>query len=225
MTPRSQRAASLLQTPVSVSFIRPERFGAIVRRIAKESSGHVLVDWRGAAQMGWNPEAQLPFATGGQPLGETLRALLEPMELAYRIVDRDTLQITSRQAIDAHVELEFYPVSDLLGTERTAEQLLDAVKLQLGEGVLSEQGGSGVLRFESSSKCLLAALSQPLQQSLAKILAGLRWRKEALAANECPFKPRNWGWWNPVVHEELRPSRRCRMYKKYVVRLSKQERD
>ena len=67
--------------------------------------------------MGWNPEAQLPFATGGQPLGEALRALLEPMELAYRIVDRDTLQITSRQAIDAHVEPEFYPVSDLLGTD------------------------------------------------------------------------------------------------------------
>lgn len=174
LTPRSQRAASLLETPVSVNFLRPERLGVIVSRIGKESGAHILMDWRGAAQMGWNPDAQLSFTSGGRPLAETLRALLEPMELTYRIVDRDLLQITSPMALDAAVELEFYPVAELLGAARTADQLLDAISAHLGAGLLRDQGGLGVLRFDPPSQCVLAALPQPQQQAVAAFLAGLK---------------------------------------------------
>ena len=37
--------------------------------------------------------------------------------------------------------------------------------------------------------------------------------------------PRNWGWWNGPFYAKLRGTRRCSMQKKYIVRLSRTERD
>jgi hypothetical protein len=174
LTPRSEQAQSRLQTPVSLNFFRPERFNRVVRRLGKATDTYVLIDWRSAADMGWNPSAEVQFVAAGTSLAEALRTLLEPMGLTYRIVNERTFQVVSRERLNSRMEVEFYPVADLLGGGVQAEQLLAKAKTALGERSLRDDGGSGTLSFYAPANVLIAALVQPQQQKLAKTLA--QWR-------------------------------------------------
>lgn len=178
LTPRTEKAQSKLKTNVSLSCPRPERLSTVVRRLAKESSTEILVDWQGAGEMGWSPNAQVPCNVRNQPLSEALRVLLGPLELTYRIVDESTFQVTSRQVLDKRIELEFYQAKDLVAGGMTGEQLLEKAKANLGEDALKEHGGPGVLRFDAPSQCLLAAVTQAQQQSLAALMGQLRSAKK-----------------------------------------------
>jgi hypothetical protein len=174
LTPRTERFASRPPSPVSLKSPRPERFSAFVRRLAKESNTQLLIDWRGAAQLGWNPNAQVQCSFDAEPLNKVLRALLDPMDLTYRIVDENTLLITSPQELDAHLDVEFYAIRALLTKGLSAEQLVEKVQLQLGPELWKDKGGRGVLRVDAPSQCLIATLPQPAQQALAKVLTQAR---------------------------------------------------
>jgi cell division septation protein DedD len=178
LTPRTEKAQSKLKTAVTLTCPRPERLSTIVRRLAKESATEILIDWDGAGEMGWNPGAQVPCNVRNQPLSEALRILLGPLDLTYRIVDESTFQVTSRQVLDKRIELEFYPAKDLVAGGMTGEQLIDKAKANLGEDALREHGGLGVLRFDAPSQCLLAAVTQAQQQSLAALMGQLRAAKK-----------------------------------------------
>src|SRR4030095_10241938 len=51
--------------------------------------------------------------TFNRPFPEALTALLEPMDLAYRVVDGRTIQIVSQQLLAERLEFELYPAQDL----------------------------------------------------------------------------------------------------------------
>ena len=109
-----------------------------------------------------------------QPLGEALDELLRPLELQYRVIGATTLQVTSRKAVSARLELEFYPAADLLTGGRTGPELVEQIKGRLAGSTWSDAGGPGVLHFDQPSKCLIVLQSQPVQAALERLLAELR---------------------------------------------------
>jgi hypothetical protein len=103
------------------------------------------------------------------PLADALDDLVEPLELAWRVVDEETLEITSRSALAERVEFELYPL-DKATTEAAAETMIQKLRHELGDEQFTEAGGKGQLRFDPAAKCLLAMLPQPLQRKLAVLL-------------------------------------------------------
>ncbi|MFV1965411.1 MAG: hypothetical protein ACC628_08310 [Pirellulaceae bacterium] len=171
---RLQKAQPRLNKRITVSYLRPTPFVRIVRRISKETGIHLLVDWRAAGQIGWNQDAMVTLGVSDQSAGEALNRLLNPMDLTIRIVTEDILQITTRSALEAHLDLEFYSLVDILSAEMPHERIESQIRVRLGEGTFRDGGGTGMLYFDSKSRHLIAALPQSKQAALAAMLAELR---------------------------------------------------
>jgi hypothetical protein len=174
---RRAQALAVLNAPVSFNFSEPRRLQQILERLGEAASARILVDWQAAYEVGWSTEAEATLVVDGQPLAVALERLLGPMELSWRIVDEATLQVTTPRMQASRVELEFYPVGDLVNDQGGADELLQRLRNHLGEGAFRGAGGDGVLRFDAESRCLLAALNQPQQIALARFLDKQRERK------------------------------------------------
>jgi len=143
----------------------------ICQKLSAAGKMRILIDWRSIAPAGWNPDAELTLVVDKKPFAEALTALVEPMDLAYRIVDSRTIQIVSPQYLAEHLELELHPVKELVAGPEQIEPLLARVRASLAEGGAEVPGQ---LWIDSQSKCLVTMLPQPKQQLLSRLLADWR---------------------------------------------------
>lgn len=172
LTTRTEKAAARLAAPVSVTFNRPTPLVKICQKLSAVGNVRILIDWRSIAAAGWSPDAELTLVVDKKPLSDALAALVEPMDLAYRIVDGRTIQIVSPQILAEHLELELHPVKELVSGQEQIEPLLARVRASLGEGAAGEP--RGYFWLDAESKTLVTMLPQPKQQLLARLLA--EWR-------------------------------------------------
>jgi hypothetical protein len=176
---RWARAQAKLQMPVSLNFSQPTRLVTVLDQLADAADLRILVDWRDVATLGWNPDADATLVAEKQPLAEALDTLLNPLELTWRVIDGSTLQVVTPTRLDQRHEVELYPAADLLEGDAAGEALVTKLQAALGPALFQDGGGSGELRLDVASKCLIAALPQPKQRELEALLA--KWREEKAA--------------------------------------------
>ncbi len=160
---RGERAREKLAKSITLTYIQAAPLQRIVDRIAAASKLHILIDWRALAEAEWSPDAEVGFAVADEPIAKALSTLLEPMDLAYRVVDESTLQITTPEVLDSRLEIEFYHLPKIADD---GAQLVQAVRDALGPANFRDAGGNGQLAFDMPSKCLLVCLSQSRQIEL-----------------------------------------------------------
>jgi hypothetical protein len=178
LEPRFSRVDEILRRPVTLNYIEPTSFVQIVDQLSDESGLQILIDWRALADLGWNPAAETTVSANADPVGEVLSDVLDPMELAYRVVGPTCVQVTSPDQLETHLDVEFYPAADLLSSEVTPNELLTRIRDELGEQTLDELGAT--LAYDSPSGFLVAALPQPLQRRVFALLG--EWRKAGATA-------------------------------------------
>lgn len=166
---RTTRAAAKLGQPISLTYIKPAPFERIIDKISETARIHILIDWRALAEADWSPDGVVPFATAGEPLTDALTKLLDPMELTYRVVSGSVLQITTQEAAEARLEVEFYKIEELL-KGNTEAAITQAVHEALGEDQFRDFGGDNLVKVDVDSKCLLACMPQAQQVQLEKWL-------------------------------------------------------
>jgi hypothetical protein len=103
------------------------------------------------------------------PLGLVLRQLLEPLGLAWRAVDSNTLQITTQKALAARFEVEFYPQANRAAAQ-PAGALIDQVRAGVHDAVWGDTGASGALYYDPPSRCLIVLQTQPVQATVEALL-------------------------------------------------------
>ncbi len=165
---RQRRATSALGKTLSLNYVEPTRLVGILGRIGKESDVHLLVDWLAVGEVGWNPHGETTLSVDEAPLGEALVQLLEPMELTYRIINENTLQVTTVTAMTEQLEIEFYPAKDLLSERFDSAAMIDLIHRSL------ELDEAGTLLLDGPSQCLIVA--QPHKQQVAVEQLLDRWR-------------------------------------------------
>ena len=134
----------------------------------------LLVDWHDVAAAGWNPAGEGTLVASNQSLAEALESLLTPLDLTFRIIDAQTLQVVTPARLNDAAELEAYKVADLLTGEITSDILLAKARAALGDEAFTTGGGNGEIRYDDAGKCLLAWLPQPKQRELEVLLATMR---------------------------------------------------
>ena len=121
------------------------------------------------------PAILMPDTEMSLSLRDVLDKLLGPMELTYRVVDESTVQITTRQAVDSHPELEFYAVGDVTegsdGPAHDIEQLIPRITEAVG--VSHFASGDGI-SWDPTSQCLMVLLPQPQQTIVGEFLEDMR---------------------------------------------------
>jgi hypothetical protein len=171
---RSARASARLTAPISLNYSHPTLLVVILKRLEKEGRVRILVDWRALAAEGWNADGEGILSVENKPLGDALTELLKPMDLAWRAVDEQTVQVTTLTALDQILELEVYPVGKLAANAAEGEALL--ARLQNAVASPGTDEAEGAMRFDSISGCIIASLPQPKQRVVEKLLA--EWARE-----------------------------------------------
>ncbi len=174
---RYDLARSRLRRLVTSNFIQPEPWPRILADLEAVSHTTIVVDWGAVGAAGVRPDAPATLRVHEQPLSEALVSLLQPLGLTYRIAAPEVLEVTTPSAVAARLELEFYPVRDLIGPGEDGEALAERVKAQIAPQSWSEAGGAGVLVFDAPSACLIALQSQHTQVRIQLLLA--KWAAEA----------------------------------------------
>ncbi len=166
LAPRWSLATDVLNKPISLNFAAPTPFVDVLDRLGQETGGEIIIDWIALGDLGWTPDTETTLAANEQPLGDALRELLRPMGLTYRVIAKDTLQITTPTVIDSELDIDFYAVAEDVESPET--HFLQQVG-RLGEGVLEQVGGA--LHWDAPSRHMIVALPQPHQRELARLLA------------------------------------------------------
>jgi hypothetical protein len=171
---RFARVNGQLEKKIAVNFFQPTRLDRVTEVLSKIGECRILIDWQSLHQAGWNSDTMVTLTVSDTSLGTVLGELLEPMGLGVRYVDTGLLQITTAARLERTIELEIYPISDLLARRSTAEEIIAVLREAVGAELFSDRGGVGSLTFDERSGALLAALTQESQIVLEQSLAELR---------------------------------------------------
>jgi hypothetical protein len=124
---------------------------------------------------GISPSAPATLRVHERPLSEALVQLLGPLELGFRMVGPDVLEITTKKATQSRLDLEVYDARPALNsaTPLTPEALVERIKSDVAGATWNDAGGSGVLSFDKRSGHLLVLQTQPLQTRIQALLVKL----------------------------------------------------
>ncbi len=127
------------------------------------------------AAAGLNENTPTKLRSEGQPQASVLNRLLDPLGLAWRAVDANVLQITSKAALAARLEIEFYPVGKRLAGQPPAA-LIDQVKAAVPDASWTDgeqKPGipAGAIAFDPASQHVIVLQSQPVQAAVEAFLA------------------------------------------------------
>ncbi len=168
---RLAQAREMLDRPATANFHEPAPLSKILAFLGEASQSEILVDHASLAAAETSDQVEATLTADKQELGAALAALLRPLGLAYRVVDAGTIQVTTREAADERLELEFYPIRSWLDRGISGEKLAEALKARVAVSSWRNAGGLGDIHFDPSSGCLLVFQSQPVQSVIQRLLA------------------------------------------------------
>jgi len=177
---RWTRARSKLDMLVTANFRPSARLGVIRDQLEASTAAHLLIDQVTLAEAGRSVLSETSMAVEKEPLAQALAGALKPLGLGFRAIDEQTLQITTLEGLREFLEVEFYPVRDLLPAGATAaEDFVAQLKTELPAARWSDTGGPGAIAFDPVSLSLLVLHNQPVQRELEELLARRRAERAA----------------------------------------------
>jgi len=159
---RADRAGAMLGHLVTVNFRQPTPLAEILVHLRRSSGAEILVDGPALAAAGMSESAKTTLVAQRQPLAAALGQALGPLGLGWRVVGPETVQVTTRQAVAARLELEFYPVGSLLARQEPPA-LIERLKGRVPGASWNGGGGAGVVLFDPLAQALLIRETQPVQ--------------------------------------------------------------
>jgi hypothetical protein len=129
-----EAAAQALRQRATFTLLPWTRLSDAVRHWQDANKLTLLVDWRALADMELGPSTPVTCSAIDQTWEDALDGILEPIGLAWWAVNGETIQITSREAMDEIQKVEFYAVPPALRDQfATAEDLVKSLQDELAE--------------------------------------------------------------------------------------------
>lgn len=166
---RWSMARDKLAGSITVNFAEPTPLAQIVAQLQKASGIKIVFDGLGLAEAGVSPQDEASLSTDQEPLADVLDRLLEPLKLAYWIVNADLLAITSQREVAEELEVEIYPVESLLKGEAT-DDFIASISKEVAAETWPDMGGPGALTVDALSSHLIVLAPQAVQIELEKWL-------------------------------------------------------
>ena len=102
-------------------------------------------------------------------MAAALDGLLAPLKLGYRPINSRTLQVTTQSALDARLDLEFYPVGKLLGKDLAHSALIEQIKTAVSPASWTDAGPTAVY-FDQPAAALIILQSPPVHAAIQAYL-------------------------------------------------------
>ena len=169
LTTRLQQAASSLDRRVMANFHEPAKLVEILGYLGQQAEIDILIDRQALAAAGLSDKSEISFVVDDRALAAALADLLSPLKLAYRPIDARTLQVTTQSALDARLDLEFYPVAKLLGKDLSAADLVEHVKSAAPPASWTAATPTAIY-FDPPSAALIVLQSPPVHAAIQTLL-------------------------------------------------------
>jgi hypothetical protein len=164
-------ALTKLNQTVTANYVAPAPFLEILAYLEQMTGMQMLVDWRALYQAGWTRDSLARLEVTDAPLSQALQSLLGPMELSFRVLDADTLQITTARAALETLEIEFFPVADLVARDQ-GQKLLEGIRSILGESGVGSRSSADV-RLDGTSQTIMVSAPQYKLAAVARLIEQL----------------------------------------------------
>lgn len=171
LMPSVEQAEKLLNESISVSTTRSTPILEILTGIEKKLSVTFVLNGRAMRQSGWSAHSDATLVTDNETLQQSLDVLLTPMELTMRVIDANTIEITSLKDELARREVEFYSVSHLIQKNRSPEQLMQLIQQKIGANRFGDDQIDQRILFDPTSKYLMIRESQSNHRKLSYLLS------------------------------------------------------
>ncbi len=167
---RLAQAQAMLDRPVTANFHQPAPLATVLAFLAAAAKCDILIDREAMATAETSDRVEASLVAQKEKLGAALKDLLRPLGLAYRAVGSETLQVTTKEAVEERLEVEFYHVGPWLAQGVAGTDLADRLKTEVAASTWNDASGSGDVCFDPPSKCLIVLQSQPVQAAIEKFL-------------------------------------------------------
>ncbi|HEY1066668.1 MAG TPA: hypothetical protein VGE52_11185, partial [Pirellulales bacterium] len=146
----------------------------ILRYFERQAEMNLLVDNLALAQVGLTPDVKTTLSgVKDEPIWMALERLLDPLGLAYRAIDQQTLQITSRNALLEQFDLEAYKISDLVPDKFPLDDFLAKLQALIEPGSWGEFNPGAVV-YDAQSGTMFVRHHQIAQGQIEDWLATIR---------------------------------------------------
>jgi hypothetical protein len=168
---RRTKAAEVLAKPVTAGIGRPAPLCDVVDFLARQTGATILVDQAALARAGLAAGTDARLVAAGEPLEKALGRLLEPLGLAFRVVDGKVLEITTSSAAAERVCIEFYPLRGLGGGALADEDLEVYREKLLAAAEIADS--KAAIQCDPVSECLIVGASYPEQVRIEQAMRKL----------------------------------------------------
>ncbi len=169
------RTRSIRESASKVYAMQNQPLQQLLYQLREQDGINLVVNWSEALQENWNPNVTIPWLSKDLTVEDTLRDLLNSMALAYRLLDGNTLEITSKRKLWSETRLEVYPCHRQLEKKFTGDQIMEFLK----EGIAADLPANVHTQvvYSPTYECVVAVLPDPLHVRVEKILQQLAERK------------------------------------------------
>jgi len=168
---RRRQARDKLEERVTFTFAQPTPLLQIAGTLGRLSQLSIVVDWRSLAPLGITPGTRITCSAVDRPFGEALTEQLARYDLAWRAVDRSTLEILSRADAARRFDVGFQRLPTEITTNAARASLLRDLQRAIAPRTWSAAGGQGVALFDVPSGYLVVRQTQPIQHEVRRFLA------------------------------------------------------
>ncbi len=148
VNPPHEQLAAKLNEATTFTFLPWTRLAEVVRHWQLASGLTILIDWSALADAELGPSSPVACSVIDRKWEESLDGILAPLGLAWWAVDGETIQITTREALDKIQRIEFYAVPpqlrDQFASGQALEELLESELRERADG----QASTGQFRVE-----------------------------------------------------------------------------
>jgi hypothetical protein len=138
--PAFQQVAAKLNQKTTFTFLPWTRLADVVRHCEDASGLTMVVDWAALADTELSPNSPIACSANNRAWQDVLDKTLEPFGLAWWPVSKDTIQITTADAIEDVQRIEFYSIPMPMREQfATSESLVASLQDEL-----MKQGGAQV---------------------------------------------------------------------------------
>ncbi len=166
---RRAKAQSMLGRPITAGIGRTAPLSEVVNYLAAQSGATILIDGTALARAGFAVKTEARLVAAGEPLAAALASLLDPLQLAYRVVDENVIEITSPQAIADRPSVEFYRVSGLSSSPAATTPAVDSYRERV-VAATGLQNADAMIAFDPPSQCLIVSAAYPHQVLIEQVL-------------------------------------------------------
>lgn len=132
-----------LTKKITLNYTTPTKLEKVLARLAEASKLTVVVNWQALANDNVGPATEVRMSATDVPVEKAFAALVDPMQLAFRVVDGHTIEITTQDELAGHPELAAFPLADLASDAAKLSAIVERVKQQFGPPVGTAANSTG----------------------------------------------------------------------------------